>query len=209
VNGRALRAGLCAAAAISVPALAIDEPPQGQTVHCIHDGVLPSSTERLVGEAIRVLEQSGHSSADYRIELRMEDPLEPDDPDPRRQRVRSVVFVPRQPGERYVLRIHPSAPCAALWVWEPDQLTDWQRSVIERARETVATMLAEGPAVRAVRIRVVESRDLLRVEIDEAGPPAAPGGLRRFSVTLSRIDLRPLRGSREQAPAETIPLPLR
>jgi hypothetical protein len=189
----------CAAlAALPVPA----QSPSSDAPRCIHDGPRRSDTAELVRDAIRVLEQSGHLHAGFRVELRMEDAREPDDPDAEGARVRSVVFVPREAGAGYPLRVHPRTPCAAEWVLDPRRLTRWQRDVLDRAREAATTMLAGEPPLARSRAQVIEAPDLLQVRLVEVEPPRDDAPRRRFLVTLERASLRPVRGERDEAPQD-------
>ena len=170
-----------AAAAISGPpatAAAVGSVPDASVI-CLHDGLEPSKTARLIDEALGVLAQSGHDPAAYRLELRMEDAQSPDAPSLGADRVPSVVFVPAHPGARYPVRVHPANPCVISWVWQPGRLTAWQREVVARARQQIETLPHE--ATDPNDLRVLEARELVRVELRR--------GERSVRVTLSKADL--------------------
>ena len=105
VTGRAGRAAamLCAAVpAVCAPGTAAAPGfDRGLAGVCLHDGIEPSQTARLIDEALAVLQQSGHDPSAYRLELRMEDARSPDGPTIHADRVQSVVFLPARRGELY------------------------------------------------------------------------------------------------------------
>jgi hypothetical protein len=155
------------------------EPDSAPALVCLHDGIEPSGTERLIEEALAVLKQSGHRPAAYRLDLRMEDARSPDAPAHRSTRVPSVVFLPLLPGEFYPLRVHPVSPCVASWVWQPERFTPWQREVLARAREQIDML---GPAARTLGdLQVQETLELIRIEFLQ--------GSRRLYVTLNKRGL--------------------
>jgi len=148
---------------------------------CFEVGLTSSSLDRLVSRAVRLLAAAGHDPAGYRLELRQEEPPQPDRPWLEVRPLPSVIFLPTRGGEAYPLRVHPAYPCVTAWLWQPQRFTPWQREVVERARG----LLAVG---HAARLRVLESHDLLRIEPaqGQAGTAATtPLG----SLTLRKSDL--------------------
>ena len=182
----------CAAFLLTaVISAAVSSPVVGEdgSLLCIHDGVEPSGTERLIDEAIRVLEQSGHDPSSYRLELRMEDTLQPDFPGLRRDRTRSVLFVPARSGDLYPVRVHPANPCVVTWVWQPERFTRWQRAVVGEARQRFETSFPDAGDGGWAHLRVLESREWVRIHVDGGRDGPEPGSRPGFSVTLSKTDL--------------------
>ncbi len=179
-TGRAATLLFAAAAAACLPATTASAGTDpGPALICLHDGIEPSRTARLIEEALGVLEQSGHDPTAYRLELRMEDVQSPDAPTIGADRVPSVVFVPARLGELYPLRVHPASPCVTSWVWQPGRFTAWQREVLARAREQIGAFPHDAAAPND--LWVLETREFVRIEVRQ--------GERAVSVTLSKRGL--------------------
>ncbi|HXV75987.1 MAG TPA: hypothetical protein VD788_06655, partial [Candidatus Polarisedimenticolaceae bacterium] len=132
---------------------------------CLNDGPHPGRTEQWIAAAIDVLSAAGHPPRRYRLELRMEPAARPDFPELGVERVRSVVFVPRDPTTDYPLRVHPSRPCSLAWVWQPGSFTDWQRAVIDRA-QAISAARAAGEVQQVQVIETARSIEILVVTGD-------------------------------------------
>jgi hypothetical protein len=150
-------------------------------VACIDTLGVPSP-ERLVPQAIAVLRGAGLDPADYRLELRLEDRDHPDGGNLESVRVMSAVFLPRRAG--HALRVHPGAPCALGWVWDPAAFTPWQRDVLERAAAAAAGV-PETPGGPLLDVQVLETRDHVTVETSWRERPGAPP----LRVVLRKSDL--------------------
>jgi hypothetical protein len=148
-------------------------------VVCLHDGIEPSGTARLIEEAVAVLRQSGHEPTAYRLDLRMEDARSPDAPTRGAERVPSVVFLPATRADLYALRVHPVSPCVASWVWQPARFTPWQRAVLARAREQIERIRPAAPVLGDLQVH--EAQKLVRIEFRDP--------TQRVSVTLSKQSL--------------------
>ena len=128
---------------------------------CLRTGALASDLDLVVRDAVAVLRQSGHDPRDYRVQLRVEDALQPDFPRLGSGRAASVVFVPRAGTDRYPLRVHVTHPCVVGWIWRPVDFTPWQRDVIERVSTLSPRLALNG----ASEIRVTETEWQVRVQV--------------------------------------------
>jgi hypothetical protein len=153
-----LRLTLCLCLLPCVPVDAASEE------RCLTDGLRPGSTDRMIATALEILGAAGHDAADYRLELRMESADRPDFPELGAPRVRSVVFMPHEPGRAYAVRVHPLNPCSLAWVWQPDRFTAWQTAAIVRADDLLS---GAGPRslFEVVQVQVLESADALEVRL--------------------------------------------
>lgn len=116
--------------------------------------------ERLLAEAVAVLRASGHDPADFRVSLRLEDPLVGFVALGRAPRP-GVLFTPRVAGPSvYPLRVSTLQPCVAAWALDLAAPTPGQRRVLEIA----AGLLDPAPAGDEV-LQVLESATHYQVEV--------------------------------------------
>jgi len=161
--------------------------------HC-PSRMAPTPSGEFVRESLRLLERAGHEPASYRVELRMENVRHPDSGRVTRGREPSVIFVPRDPGDRYPLRVASAIPCGVGWVWEPERFTAWQTDAVAVASDAVRrSRPAEWGEMRDVQ--VAESADHLAVYIwttadDGADDPGLAVILRKVDLQVVRIEVR-------------------
>jgi len=135
------------------------------TVACIEVGLTPPPLERLVTDALRVLEQAGHDPGAYVLDLRLEDLHHPDFRDIEAQLVPSVVFLPRDETVLHPLRVHPRSPCNVSWLWRPEAFTPWQREVVEQARLALIEIVPRAEVLERADVELLESADELALSI--------------------------------------------
>ena len=138
--------------------------------------------------ALRVLRSSGHDPADYRLELRFDDPYVSDHE--RRKPETTATFLPVDAARNHALVVATDHPCEVRWLWRPAEFTHWQRRVIERAEQLSGIRWGGG---RLLEVRVTETRERVGVEVFdvETGSP-------EFRVLLRKEDL----GEAESAVAD-------
>ncbi len=141
---------------------------------CVPD-LGPVSTERFVSHALERLQDAGYDPSDFLLTLRLEDEAWPDREALGSKRVTSVVFLPRRDPAGYPLRVHPVDPCALNWLWNPETLSDWQRSAIDKASAAIRQRWPEGWTDDPPEdLKVTESgtRLLVRLWRSRESPPA-------------------------------------
>jgi hypothetical protein len=150
---------------------------------CLDLGAGSGATGRMISTAVEILRGAGHDPAEYRVELRMEPAVRPDFPEWGGERVPSVVFLPRDSGRRYALRVHPAHPCELMWVWRPTRLTGWQRKTLSRARELLEPA-GDDALGELVEVRVFETAGTIDVRWTGTGPD----GSHERRVVLDKIE---------------------
>lgn len=151
---------------------------------CVGPVMVPADTAKFARRAVAVLRAAGHDPEAYRLEIRREDPVTPYFPDPAARRVTSAMFLPKQVGSDYALRVNAVQPCVVSWVLEPSSLTPWQRRVLERAVEGARRSGIDWSDPGGIDISVLESRDELGIHVWRQGSS--------FELRLRKADLAQL-----------------
>jgi len=176
------------------PASAADAPGPAEfgrddDVVCLPSAVAELPVERFIRGAIRVFEQTGHDPRAYRMELRQEDPRESDFRALGAELETSIVFIPRQDGELYPVRVRARHPCVVSWLWQPDRFTHWQRGVLRRTQELAADAWEQLGGDHLVGVEVLESRDAVAVYLWRVEQPDRTSDTAEIFVVLNKTDL--------------------
>ncbi len=135
---------------------------------CFGGASISEDTKGFLAEALAVLRSCGHDPADYRLELREDDPFVAAGSG--RKPALSVVFLPLDRERHYAVAVNAAHPCVVTWVWQPAEFTDWQRQVIARAEALARTSDLPRSAGQLRDISVTESLELVGIEVLDAKP---------------------------------------
>ena len=139
---------------------------------CMGRGSTAEDAEGFIAEALDVLRSCGHDPADYRLQLREDDPFVAAGSG--RKPARTAVFLPLDRERHYALAVNASHPCVVSWVWQPADFTDWQRQVIARAEALVKTSGLPRSGGRLLDVLVTESLELVGIEVLDVEPGRNP-----------------------------------
>ena len=184
---RALRTWLAVAAVgLPVPAGAPTEPPPV----CVREFVAPRDLPKFLAEAVEVLSACGHAPEAFAAELRLDDPFSLAGTE--REPEITAVFEPIDDERHYPLGVSASDPCVVAWIWRPEEFTDWQKLVLDRARTHAGETGAEWtrPPDR-IDVRVTESRDHVGLRLwsrETAGSPELRVVLAKDDLTVIESD---------------------
>jgi len=151
---------------------------------CVGETVTAPDLREFLVEAIDVLSACGHAPEAFGAELHLDDPFVLAGTG--RKAEVTVVFEPLDPRRHYALGVSASDPCVVTWIWRPEEFTDWQKLVLERARSQARD--AGAAWVRrtdGLELRITESRRHIGVRL-WAGEGAGSPELR---VVLAKDDL--------------------
>lgn len=157
---------------------------------CVGSEPVPADTPEFIRAALEVLEAAGHDPAHYRLEVRHDDPFALEFAEPGPGPVLSVVFLPVDIERNYPIKVNARHPCALTWVWHPASFTPWQREVIAKAG-ALAEKRAGWKAGSQLDIRVIESRDLIGVEVWPIRELDRAPTASELTILLQKRDLAP------------------
>lgn len=161
-----------ALAAGVLASFAEDDPHPPAEPACMGRVSISEDAKGFLAEALDVLRSCGHDPADYRMELREDDPFVAAGAG--REPGLTVVFLPLDRERHYAVAVDAAHPCVVSWVWQPADFTDWQRQVIARAEALAKTSGLPRRAGRLLDILVTESLELVGVEVLDAEPARNP-----------------------------------
>ncbi len=139
---------------------------------CIGRVSISEDAKGFLAEALGVLRSCGHDPADYRLELREDDPFVAAGSG--REPALTAVFLPVDRQRHYAVAVRAAQPCVVSWVWQPADFTDWQRQVIARAEALAKTYDLPRSGGRLLEVLVTESLELVGVEVLDAEPGRNP-----------------------------------
>ncbi len=155
-----------ALAAGVLASLAADDTHPPAEPACIGRVSLSEDAKGFLAEALDVLRSCGHDPADYRLELREDDPFVAAGSG--RKPALAVVFLPLDRERHYAVAVDAAHPCVVSWVWQPADFTDWQRQVIARAEALARTSGLPRSAGQLLDVLVTESLELVGIEVLDA-----------------------------------------
>ena len=139
---------------------------------CIGRVSISEDAKGFLAEALGVLRSCGHDPADYRLELREDDPFVAAGSG--RKPALTAVFLPLDRERHYAVAVNAAHPCVVSWVWQPADFTDWQRQVIARAEALAKTSGLPRRAGQLLDVLVTESLELVGIEVLDAEPGRDP-----------------------------------
>ena len=153
---------------------------------CIGRVSISEDAKGFLAEALGVLRSCGHDPADYRLELREDDPFVAAGSG--RKPELTVVFLPLDRERHYPVAVSAAHPCVVSWVWQPAEFTDWQRRVLARAEALARTSGLSQGAGRLLDVLVTESLEHVGIEVLDAQPGRYPQSP-EFRVLMNKHDL--------------------
>ena len=148
--------------------LAADETHAPAEPACVGRGSTAEDAEGFIAEALDVLRSCGHDPADYRLQLREDDPFVAAGSG--RKPVRTAVFLPLDRERHYAVAVNAAHPCVVSWVWQPADFTDWQRQVIAQVEALAETSGLPRSDGQLRDVLVTESLELVGIEVLDAEP---------------------------------------
>ena len=153
---------------------------------CIGRASISEDVKGFMAEALDVLRSCGHDPADFRLELREDDPFVAAGSG--RRPALTTVFLPLDRERHYAVAVNAAHPCVVSWVWQPADFTDWQRRVIARAETLAKTSGLPRRGGQLLDVLVTESLDLVGIEVLDT-EPGRNGPSSELRVLMHKDDL--------------------